>query len=752
MRRFFLLTLLTSFLMQSYGQPDQPEMGRLFADHLIPRFEILIHPDSLDALFEHPEEKHEFPATFIFSDGYVTDTVENVGFRCRGNTSINASKKSFHVSFNTFEDGREYRGVEKLDINGQHNDPSVIRSKLAWDTFREMGIPAPRSNHVEMYINGEYYGIYINEENIDEKFTMKRFENNHGNLYKCTWPADLDYIGDNPDVYKMENGGERVYELKNNNYADNYSDLSEFISVLNQTPLNELPCALDTLFNVQQYLKVIAVDIYTGNWDGYIYNKNNFYLYHNQKTGRFEYIPYDVDNTFGISWWDIDWSQRNLYEWSPGSSDEPRPLYNRILQVDQYRDQFSEYYEKLVTEVAPPDSLHQKAEIIKEGIRPFIELDPFYPMDYGFTIRDFDSSYYGPLGAHVKAGLKPFIADRANSGLNQLQAFDNIPAINYPSHNHPRIYEELKVTAYVENAGNNEIQLVYSIDDGSQQTRKMWDDGSHGDEAADDNIYTTTFEPFLERTGVDYQVRAEGIPASMYPCEPIHVEVAEDDDPELYINEFMASNASFVEDYHGEYDDWFEIYNGDDHPVWLGDKHITDNFTERGKFALPDYVMQPGEFVLVWCDDDEEDQGYFHASFQLRKAGEQIGIFGREKDNFPLIDKIAYGPQQTDISYGRLPNGTENWEVMEIMTPGYSNTAEDVEEYAGEEAGFYVYPNPAGGSVVYLSEPAILEIYNITGKLVRRTPKTTTINIVGLQSGIYILRNQKGQTTRMLVR
>ncbi|MCF8231275.1 MAG: CotH kinase family protein [Bacteroidales bacterium] len=752
MQRFFLIVIVAALALKASGQPDQPGMGVLYADHLIPRFEVLIDQDSLDALYENPHENHEYPATFVFKNGYITDTVENVGFRFRGNTSLYANKKSFRVSFNTFEDGRSYRGVEKLDINGQHNDPSVIRSKLAWDTFREMGIPAPRSNHVEMYINGEYYGIYINEENIDEKFTMKRFGNNHGNLYKCTYPADLDYIDDNPEVYKMESDGERVYELKNNHYADDYSDLAEFIKVLNQTPLSELSCALDTLFNVQQYLKVMAVDVYTGNWDGYIYNKNNFYLYHNQATGRFEYIPYDVDNTFGISWQDTDWKDRNIYEWSPDAGDEPRPLYNRILQVDKYRDQFSSYYEKLVTEVMPPDSLIEKMGIIKEGIRPFIQLDPLYPQDYGFTMQDFDSSYYGPLGAHVKAGLKPFFEDRAASGLNQLEEYENIPVFNYAGHNHPRIYEELTITVRADNTGGKDVVLVYRVNDGSQETKIMWDDGAHNDGEANDGIFGCTFEPFLEPTQFDYQVKGTGSEASLYPCAPLHLEIAEDGNPELYINEFMASNATFIEDPYGEYDDWFEIYNGDDHAIWLGDKYVTDDFTERGQFRLPDYVLEPSGFVLIWADNDDEDQGFFHAPFRLRQGGEQIGIFGRPDDDYPLIDKIAFGQQQADSAFGRLPNGADNWEVMGIRTPGYSNTAIGVDDEPADDRRFAVYPNPVSGSVVRLSHECRVEVYSMTGQLVKQAALTRTIDVNNLKKGVYIIRNKKGETIKLMVR
>ncbi|GAB5407720.1 MAG: hypothetical protein BalsKO_00850 [Balneolaceae bacterium] len=171
----------------------------LFDDSVLPRVDIVIEPDSLDIiLFGDSQSDYEFPATFIFTKGEEADTVSNIGFRLRGNTSRASAKKSFKISFNTFQQGREYRELDKMNLNGEHNDPSIIRAKLSWDIFEAIDLPAPRSNHVKLYINDEYFGLYINVEHIDNEFVQDRFfGSDEGNLYKSLWPADLAYRGDN---------------------------------------------------------------------------------------------------------------------------------------------------------------------------------------------------------------------------------------------------------------------------------------------------------------------------------------------------------------------------------------------------------------------------------------------------------------------------------------------------------------------------------------------------------------------------
>src|SRR6185369_15417475 len=119
---------------------------------------------------------------------------------------------------------------------------------------------------------------------------------------KCLWPADLNYISSNPDDYKLIVGDRRVYDLQTNLDADDYSDLAAFISLLNLTSDADFPSQLEKQFNINSLLRDYAVDVATGNWDDYAYNMNNYYLYHNPETGKWEYVTYDADNTFGIDW------------------------------------------------------------------------------------------------------------------------------------------------------------------------------------------------------------------------------------------------------------------------------------------------------------------------------------------------------------------------------------------------------------------------------------------------------------------
>lgn len=431
----FIILILGSSTV-GLSQELFPADGEVFRDDVLPVIRISIDKDSLDAIYANPYSDHEYPAVFEFDNGSVNESISLVGFRCRGNTSRGSKKKSFKVSFNSFEKGQKFYGLEKLNLNGEHNDPSIIRSKLGWEICKDLSIPASRANHVLLYINEEFWGVYINVEHVDEEFVGLRYGNKKGNLYKCLWPATLEWLGDDPEAYKQVGNDRRAYQLKINEEEDDYNDLMEFTRVLNNTPLNLLYQELPLVFNVDRYIASIVMDIFTGNWDGPIYNKNNFYLYNNPESGLFEYIPYDLDNTFGIDWFGEDWEQRDVYNWSP--SGEPRPLYERILSVPQFRDRFTELFREFLVNNVQNGNLEAEVSRIRNLIAAHVPDDPFYPLDYGWDFSNFLQSYNIILSNnHVKSGLIPYIQNRTSSALNQL---DVLSVLSFDLDNASSVY------------------------------------------------------------------------------------------------------------------------------------------------------------------------------------------------------------------------------------------------------------------------------------------------------------------------
>ena len=738
-----------SILFSINGQNLFPDYPPIYKDDIVARIDITLPPDSLALILDPENAKSEYAyhANFKFNNGTIQDTFAYVGLQLRGNTSRTAKKKSFQVSLNTYVPGRDWYGVEKLDLNGEHNDPTISRSKICWDLLRDIGVPAPRASHVELYINQEYFGLYANVEHIDEEFVQSRFGNKDGNLYKCLWPADLTYLGSDPNEYKLKSGSKRVYELKTNEEADDYSDLAHFIDILNNTSIDDLPCELEGVFNVHSLIRSIAFDVMTGNWDGPFYNKNNFFLYHNTTTGLFEYIPYDLDNTFGIDWFGVDWSTRNIYSW--GHSSQPRPLYWRILEVPQYKAEYSYYLNKMVDKIYKESVLFPRLDSLRLLLVPYVADDTYYTEDYGFTIDDFYKGFGQSLPYnHVTKGIKPFMASRKSATIQQLQLID-IPPIIYNVTSDPSISSKAIVlnVSVEDDQGVDFVEALIQLNSlGPVEHFAMLDDGLHQDGEAGDGNYGLIL-PSLDTCGVFmYLISAADIHGkeNKYPvCGFSQLTICNSSLP-LAINECMASNESIHADEYGEYEDWIEIYNYGTDPIYLGDLYLSDKADHPAKWKFPDISLQAGEYLLIWADEDGE-QGDFHANFKLSGAGEYIGIYDNDLNGNALIDGVQFGLQQTDVSYGRLPNGTGAFQFL-IATPGSVNQIISSIEATSPGFGYHIYPNPVKDELWVQTDQGLTSsqsvvLLDVYGKVLlsKSFSEKTSLDISDLPAGIYVL-------------
>ncbi len=146
--------------------------------------------------------------------------------------------------------------------------------------------------------------------------------------------------------------------------------------------------------------------------------------------------------------------------------------------------------------------------------------------------------------------------------------------------------------------------------------------------------------------------------------------------PRLYVNEVMADNESVIQDEVGEYEDWFELYNDEDDPVDLGGMYLSDTAENPLKWQIPTVVIPAGGHLLFWADEDAE-QGELHTNFRLDKAGEAVGLYATDALGNELIDRVAFGEQYANVSYGRWPDGTGGLQYFDVTTPGGPNDPTD---------------------------------------------------------------------------
>jgi hypothetical protein len=206
----------------------------------------------------------------------------------------------------------------------------------------------------------------------------------------------------------------------------------------------------------------------------------------------------------------------------------------------------------------------------------------------------------------------------------------------------------------------------------------------------------------------------------------------------LQINEFLASNVANLQDPNNEFDDWIELHNYGTDAVLLDNMYITDSKSNLKKYRFPvgSGSVAAGGFILIWADN-QSSQGNLHTNFALAKGGEFIGI--SDTSGTVVLDSLAFGAQQDDISYGRTNNGS-NWQTFETPTPNASNGTASAKTLVSVDKSVIIFPNPAKELISVKSTKNIIsiELKNIIGSsIVKTTERNISLN--GLESGIYFL-------------
>jgi len=144
----------------------------------------------------------------------------------------------------------------------------------------------------------------------------------------------------------------------------------------------------------------------------------------------------------------------------------------------------------------------------------------------------------------------------------------------------------------------------------------------------------------------------------------------------------------------------------------LGGYYMYDTLDATVAYQIPDtypdsVTVEAGGYILFYANKGE-DRSVLNLNFKLSGSGEQIGLWGPDQTE---IDGLTYGDQTTDISYGRYPDGTDNWAFMSNYTPGTANenpAPAEIELYINE----FMASNDAALAGPQGDYPDWIEIYN----------------------------------------
>ena len=115
------------------------------------------------------------------------ESVSCAGIRCKGNSSLSMTQDerySFKINFGEYVKKQTFHGLDKMVLNNTQSDNTFIKEYLSYYLLNRAGAKTPLFAMAEIYVNGEYWGLYLAVECIDDSFIERTFSTDGGFLYK----------------------------------------------------------------------------------------------------------------------------------------------------------------------------------------------------------------------------------------------------------------------------------------------------------------------------------------------------------------------------------------------------------------------------------------------------------------------------------------------------------------------------------------------------------------------------------------
>lgn len=352
---------------------------RLFDDTRVHTIDITI--DDWGALIEEAQEERYVPCTMTIDD----EVFRQVGIRAKGNNSLRLTSEyeltrySLKVEFDHYVPQGNYHGLDKLSLDASFQDNSYLKTVLAFDMMRFMGVPTPLCSYAWVRVNGEDWGLFLAVEECEEAFAGRNFGWDHGVLYQPDYRslndenADvaLRYIDEQPSSYP------NIFDHAKTPMV--HSDQRRLIEALRQLSQGEVTTAVHT----DEVLRYFVVQVFVMNWDSYLgHTGHNYILY--EEEGRLWMLPWDYNLAFGtyaLGMSDPIRDPNVLINYpidtpAEGSIMRKRPLYHELMKEDALFAQYHSLFSSFLADYFDSgrfEALLQEKEAL---IAPYVKKDP----------------------------------------------------------------------------------------------------------------------------------------------------------------------------------------------------------------------------------------------------------------------------------------------------------------------------------------------------------------------------------------
>lgn len=396
----------------------------LFDHSELIEIDIQMKDEEWEKMLNRASEEEYFSCDVVING----EKVRNVGIRPKGNTSLSAiamdpdtDRFSLKLEFDHYVEGQTCYGLDKLILNNNYADSTNMKEAIVYDMYEYLETDASLYNYARISVNGEYWGVYLALEAVEDSFLLRNYGTVNVALYK---PESMDMGGgpgakeaafmQRPEPPKdMENepkpfekgnftpsGRDGKFSMSGKGGDLNYTDssLDSYTTIwegevtdTNENDHRRVVTALEHIskgtdleqyLDVENVLKYMAVHTFSVNLDSLSgAMAHNYYLY--ESDGELNILPWDYNLSFGGMNVGKDNSATQMINDAIDTPFQGTRFFDALLENEEYLSRYHAYLKKLTEEYVFGGKFEETYERIRNQIDGLVATDPtgFYSYD-----------------------------------------------------------------------------------------------------------------------------------------------------------------------------------------------------------------------------------------------------------------------------------------------------------------------------------------------------------------------------------
>ena len=568
---------------------------------------------------------------------------------------------------------------------------------------------------VNLFLNGQYWGIYNLREHEDLEYLENTFgkQNNVDFLEHAFGYTGLRYaIEGNWNAYNATNAALKLTDLS---IPENYEIFKDSI-------------------DIEELITYWNVEVFSGNAD---WIANNIKFWKDKPSGKWRWVLWDLDHAFGLPFdyngvnyaspnWNTLANSLSLNGFRTGDNGFYNVYFRSYIKNEEFKNQFINRGADLLNTVFAPANTVKVLDSLKAQIEP----------DIAAHCEKWGSSYT-QWQAKTEV-IRNYLLARQSFVFEHFTTVFGIQKVS------------VQVKTVPENAGKIRINTI------------KVPNGWSGHYFAEIPIEIEA----IPNSGFEFvswgEIAKKTNKTVINPSEDLQIIAYFNPKEEIIYPVINEINYNSHSDYN--YGDWFELYNPSNQSINLKNWKLKDSNIEH-VFFFPNIDLQPNSY-FVFCADVEKyktvfplaSRYYGDIGFKFSSDKETLLLYNTENK---LVDSVSYvsvypwysganGQAYTlSLKAPSLDNALpENWAISNIKggTPESKNF--DILLNFETEQNYFevkIYPNPVSDFLqieLPENEKVAVFMFNIQGKIIfsKEIYGTTAIDLQNFKSGIYILK------------